>query len=138
MLYVLADASAGGLSPEGWARKVAGAAAAWGATRVVAEKNNGGDMIAAVLRGADRHLPVKLVHAHKHKVQRAAAVAALFEGGRARFAGDFPELEAELAGLSYDAPYQGPGRSPDRADAMVWALAELAEGNAAGPSVRAL
>jgi phage terminase large subunit-like protein len=149
--YVLADASAGGLSPEGWARKVAGAAQAWGASRVVAEANNGGNMIAAVLRAAAPGLSVKLVHARGHKVARAAAVSALFEGKRAKFAGVFAELEDELAGLSYDAPYQGPGRSgshrsgtwmgsrsPDRADAMVWALTELMPGVAREPTVRAL
>jgi phage terminase large subunit-like protein len=81
---------------------------------------------------------VKLVHARGHKVARAAAVSAFFEGGRAKFAGAFPELEDELAGLSYDAPYQGPGRSPDRADAMVWALTELMPGVAREPTVRSL
>ncbi len=136
--YVLADASAGGLSPEGWARKVAGAAAAWGAGQVVAEANNGGDMIRSVIRGAEPDLNVTLVHARAHKVARAAAVAAMFDGGRARFAGAFPALEDELVGLSYDQPYQGPGRSPDRADAMVWAMDALKPGGRAGPSVRAL
>ncbi|WP_243406154.1 terminase family protein [Sphingosinicella sp. YJ22] len=149
--YVLADASAGGLSPEGWARKVAGTAAAWGAGLVVAEANNGGDMIAAVLRAAAADLNVKLVHARGHKVARAAEVAAMFEGKRARFAGTFPALEDELVGLSYDQPYQGPGRSgahrsgtsmgsrsPDRADAMVWALRALMPGERREPGVRAL
>ena len=136
--YVLADASAGRLSPEGWARKVAGTAAAWGAGQVVAEANNGGDMIAAVLRAAAADLNVKLVHARGHKVARAAEVAAMFEGKRARFAGAFPELEDELVGLSYDQPYQGPGRSPDRADAMVWALRALMPGAGREPGVRAL
>jgi phage terminase large subunit-like protein len=136
--YVLQDLSAGGLSPEGWARKVAAAAQAWGAQRVVAEANNGGNMIASVLRAAAADLPVKLVHARGHKVARAAAVAALFEGGRAKFAGHFRELEDELAGLSYDQPYQGPGRSPDRADAMVWALTELRPGVAREPGGRGL
>jgi phage terminase large subunit-like protein len=136
--YVLQDCSVGGLSPEGWARKVAAAAEAWGAQRVVAEANNGGDMIAAVLRAAARDLPVKLVRAHKSKVARAAVAAALFEGGKAKFAGAFPALEDELAGLSYDLPYQGPGRSPDRADAMVWALTELVPGVGREPGVRSL
>jgi phage terminase large subunit-like protein len=135
--YVLADCSAGGLSPEGWARKVAGAAAAWDAGLAVAEANNGGDMIRSVLRAAAPDLPVKLVHARDAKVARAAAVAALFEGGRARFAGTFPALEDELAGLSYDQPYAGPGRSPDRADAMVWALDALMP-RGAGPAVRSV
>jgi phage terminase large subunit-like protein len=131
--YVLADLSAGGLSPEGWARKVAAAADAWGARRVVAEANNGGTMVEAVLRGAGLRLPVRLVHAADGKSARAAPVATLFEGKRAKFAGRFPALEDELAGLSWDPStcsgrgggYSGPGRSPDRADAMVWAMTEL-------------
>ncbi|HEX2763474.1 MAG TPA: terminase family protein [Allosphingosinicella sp.] len=123
--YVLADLSIAGASPEGWARKVAAAAEAWGADRVVAEKNNGGDMVASVLRGAGVGLPVTLVHAADGKAARAEPVAVLFESGRAKLAGRFPELEEELAGLSYGGGYQGPGRSPDRADAMVWALTEL-------------
>lgn len=58
-------------------------------------------------------------------VARAEPVAARMETGRVRLAGRFPELEDELAGLQVGADYQGPGRSPDRADACVWALAEL-------------
>lgn len=123
--YVLADCSAGGLSPEGWARKVAAAAEAWGADRVVAEKNNGGEMVASVLRAADELLPLRLVHAAEAKGRRAEPVATLFERGKAKLGGVFPELEDELAGMSETGAYEGPGRSPDRADAMVHALAEL-------------
>ena len=97
---VLADLSAGGLSPEGWALKVAGAATAWGAERVIAEANNGGQMVASVLKGAGLRLPVKLVHASEGKAARAAPVATLFESGRAGFAGRFPALEDELCALS--------------------------------------
>lgn len=123
--YVLADLSVAGLSPEGWARRVAAAAEAWGAHRVVAEANNGGRMVESVLRAAEVGLPVRLVHAADGKVARAAPVAALFESGRAWFAGRFPELEDQLCGLTWDGGYHGPGASPDRADAMVWALTEL-------------
>lgn len=125
MLYVLHDASVGGASPERWARAVAGAAAAWGADRVVAEKNQGGDMVASVLRLADVMLPVRLVSASRGKSARAEPVAALFETGRAKLAGRFRELEDELAGLLIGGGYSGPGRSPDRADACVWALSAL-------------
>lgn len=125
IFYVLADCSAGGLSPEGWARRAAVAAGAWGARRVVAERNNGGEMVAAVLRGADSGLPVTLVHAADGKAARAEPVAVLFEAGKARFAGAFPELEDELAGFT-PAGWLGPGASPDRADAMIWAMTELA------------
>jgi phage terminase large subunit-like protein len=135
--YVLGDHSARGLSPDGWARRVAAAAEAHGADRIVAEANNGGKMVEAVLRGAGRTLPLKLVHAAESKVARAEPVAALFESGRARLAGRFPELEDELAGLSYGGGYEGPGRSPDRADAMVWALSELLLGKRrAEPRIR--
>ncbi|HYJ30415.1 MAG TPA: terminase family protein [Allosphingosinicella sp.] len=123
--YVLADCSAAGAAPEVWARKVAAAAAAWGAHRVVAEANNGGRMVESVLLAADSGLPVKLVHASDGKSARAEPVAMLFERGRAKFAGRFPELEDELAGLAIGGGYEGPTRSPDRADAMVWALTEL-------------
>lgn len=137
--HVLADLSVGGVSPEGWARKAAAAAEAWGAQRIVAEANNGGRMVETVLRGAGLSLPVKLVHAAEGKAARAAPVATLFESGRAKLAGCFPALEDELAGLSWEGGYAGPGRSPDRADAMVWALTELMlQPRRAPPSIRAL
>ena len=114
-------------------------APAWRADRVIAEKNNGGAMVAAVLRSADAGLPVNLVHAAESKAARAESVAMLFEGGKAKLAGRFPELEDELAGLSYGGGYQGPGRSPDRADAMVWAMTELAaKTGRAEPQIRVL
>jgi phage terminase large subunit-like protein len=119
--HVLADWSEGGLSPEGWARRVAAAAEAHGADRVVAEKNQGGDMVGSVLKGASVTLPIPLVSATRGKAARAEPVAGLFEAGKARFAGRFPELEAQLGGLVPHG-YEGPGHSPDRADAMVWAL----------------
>ncbi|MEA3016782.1 MAG: hypothetical protein QOI38_1504 [Sphingomonadales bacterium] len=137
--YVLADASVSGVSADGWARKVAATAAAWRADRVVAEKNQGGHMVESVLRAADEMLPLKLVHAAEGKALRAEPVAALFEGGRAKLAGCFPELEDELAGLTIGGGYEGPGRSPDRADAMVWALGELMlEKRAVMPRIRRL
>jgi phage terminase large subunit-like protein len=123
--YVLADCSVAGLSPEGWAQAVADAAAAWGADRVVAEKNQGGEMVESVLRAAEADLPLKLVHAAEAKGRRAEPVTTLFERGKAKLAGGFPELEDELAGMTIGGGYQGPGRSPDRADALVHAMAEL-------------
>lgn len=136
--YVIADHSASGLSPEGWARAVAAAAAAHGADRVVAEANQGGAMVESVLRAADCALPVRLAHARRGKSARAEPVAALFERGRARFAGAFPELEDELCGLQIGGGYAGPGRSPDRADAMVWAMTELMLRGGGLPQVRGL
>ena len=137
-IYVLADETVQGLSPEGWARAVAAAAARWKADRVVAEANNGGAMVASVLKAAEAELPLTLVHASRGKVARAEPIALKFEAGRAYLAGRFPELEDEMAGLVAGGGYAGPGRSPDRADAMVWAMTELGGKGAAGPSVRRL
>ncbi|HEX8620814.1 MAG TPA: terminase family protein [Allosphingosinicella sp.] len=123
--YVLADASVAGVRPEGWALRVEAAASAWGADRVVAEGNQGGAMVEAVLRGANVVLPMRIEHAFDGKSARAEPVAALFESGRAKFAGGFPELEDQLAGMIAGGDYEGPGRSPDRADAMVWAMTAL-------------
>ena len=137
-LYVLEDASVRGLSPEGWANRVAGAALRWNTSVIVAEANNGGAMVESVLKAADLALRVRLVHASKGKCARAEPVALKFEAGKAFFAGAFPELEAELGGMSAGGGYDGPGRSPDRADAMVWALTVLGETRSGLPRVRRL
>jgi phage terminase large subunit-like protein len=120
--HVLADHSAAGLSPEGWAARVATAAEVHGADRVVVEINQGGDMVRAVLRAANAALPVRGVTAKAGKAARAEPIAALFEAGRVRLRGRFAELEAQLGGMVAGQGYTGPGASPDRADAMVWAL----------------
>jgi phage terminase large subunit-like protein len=123
--HVIADASVSGKLPEGWAAIVADAAAVYGADRVVAEANNGGAMVESVLRAADSGLPVKLVHASHGKVARAEPVMVLYKAGRVKHVGAFPELEDELCGMISGGSYEGPGRSPDRADALVWAMTEL-------------
>jgi phage terminase large subunit-like protein len=135
-LYVLEDASVRGLSPEGWASRVAAAAARWDTAQVVAEANNGGVMVESVLKAADTGLRVRLVHASRGKCARAEPIALKFETGRAFFAGEFPELEAELGGMIAGGGYEGPGRSPDRADAMVWAMTVLSETRSGLPRVK--
>jgi phage terminase large subunit-like protein len=139
---VRADCSVEKAGPEQWARAVAHTAAAWRADRVVAEKNNGGDMVMSVLRAAGLDgpgaLPVKLVHASRGKAARAEPVAALYEAGRVRHAGMFARLEDELCGIMAGGGYAGPGRSPDRADALVWALTELMLGTKSEPRVQVL
>lgn len=122
---VLADRSIPRPSPEAWARRVADTARDHGADRVIAEANQGGEMVRSVLKAADIALPVKLVHASRGKSARAEPVAALYEAGRVRHIGQFPMLEDELCGMLTAGGYEGPGRSPDRADALVWALSEL-------------
>jgi phage terminase large subunit-like protein len=136
--FVLADESVAGLSPDGWARAVVGAAARWRADKVVAEANNGGEMVRQLLRNADSGLAPKLVHASRGKVARAEPVSLLFESGRAFFVDAFPALEDELSGLQIGGGYDGPTRSPDRADAMVWAMSELSQARASVPRVRVL
>ena len=133
---VLADCSVEKASPETWARAVANAAQGWSADRVVAEANQGGAMVGSVLRAAEIALPLKLVHAARGKVARAEPVAALYEAGRVRHAGIFPRLEDELCGLIAGGRYEGPGRSPDRADALVWGLSELLLGRRGEPRIR--
>ena len=132
---VLADCSVRKPTPERWARAAANAARVWNADRVVAEANQGGEMVRSVLRAADIALPLKLAHATRGKVARAEPVAALYEAGRVRHAGQFPELEDQLCGLMAGGGYEGPGRSPDRADALVWALTELMLGRKREPRV---
>ncbi len=123
--YVIEDASVRGASPEGWAAAVAACFARHRADRVVAEKNQGGDMVRSVLVAADRGLPIRLVHASRGKSVRAEPVATLYEAGRVAHVGAFPALEDELCGMTANGSYEGPGRSPDRADALVWALTDL-------------
>jgi len=123
--YVIADATVEGATPEGWARAAAAAALLHGADRVVAEANNGGAMVESVLHAAEAGLPVRLVHASRGKVARAEPVAALYEAGRVAHRGSFPELEDQMCGMMLGGGYEGPGRSPDRADALVWGLTEL-------------
>ena len=117
---------------------VARTAAEWDASHVVAEANQGGAMVRSVLMAADPELRVKLVHASRGKSARAEPVAVRFERGQAFLAGIFPELEAELAGLQIGGKYEGPSRSPDRADACIWALTELSATRSGVPRVRML
>ncbi|WP_240325573.1 terminase large subunit domain-containing protein [Sphingomonas mesophila] len=135
---VLADASLPACGPDRWARVAVAAAEQWGASHIVAEANQGGAMVKSVLATAGAEVRVRLVYASSGKVARAEPVAMAMETGRARLAGVFPELEAELAGLQIGGRYDGPSRSPDRADAMVWAVSELMDARSGVPRVRAL
>jgi phage terminase large subunit-like protein len=137
--YVIGDHSVRGLSPEGWAGKVAAAAAGWGADAVVVETNQGGEMATSVLKARDAAMPVKPVFARYGKGERAEPVSWLFETGRAKFAGCFAELEDELCAMTAGGGFAGgAGRSPDRADAMVWAMSHLMLGAKAEARVLAL
>jgi phage terminase large subunit-like protein len=121
--YVLADLSLGSAAPNAWAAKVAEAYEAFGADRVVAEINQGGEMVEAVLRQHAPMIPFRAVHATRGKSKRAEPVAALYEQGRVRHRGLFKELEDQMSQVTAGG-YLGP-KSPDRVDALVWALTDL-------------
>ena len=120
--FVLQDGSCK-LSPEGWARQTANLFAHWEADRVIAERNFGGAMVESVLRAAAPELPVKLVTASRGKAVRAEPIAALYEQGKVSHVGHFDTLEDQMCAMT-PAGYVGEG-SPDRADALVWALTEI-------------
>ena len=136
--HVLADASVSATSPEGWASAVASCAAQHRADRVVAEANQGGAMVRSVLMAADVTLPLTLVRASRGKVARAEPVALLYARGKVRHCGRFVALEDEMCGLVAGGGYHGPGRSPDRADALVWGVSELLLGRRGKAGVRGL
>jgi len=121
--YVLHDGSTSE-SPDGWGRKVAGLYETWGASLIVAETNYGGKMVVFVIRSAMPNAPVKTMTASQGKHIRAEPVAALYEQGKVSHVGGFPALEDQMCNITHDG-YQGVG-SPDRLDALVWALTELA------------
>jgi phage terminase large subunit-like protein len=132
--YVLADASVGGLTPMGWARKATAVADAYAVDGLVVESNQGGEMAGTLLKQAGCTRPIKPVHATRSKAVRAEPVAALYEQGRVTHCGRFVALEEELMALGGTDG----GRSPDRADALVWALTDLMLNRPGGPRLRAI
>lgn len=117
-LWTIEDVS-GRYSPDEWARKAIDAFVRWKADRLVAEANQGGDMVEDVIRQRDRDVPIRLVHASRGKATRAEPVAALAEQGRAHHVGSHPALEDQLCTWVPGMP------SPDRMDAYVWAGTDL-------------
>lgn len=120
--YILADYSLTG-SPDTWAREVVTAYRDWKADRVVAEKNFGGDMVEYVITTADREHPIsfKSVSASRGKAVRAEPIAAQYERGKVHHVGMFPKMELEMVGWEPNSNMP----SPNRMDALVWALTEL-------------
>jgi len=125
--HVLADRSCR-LSPDGWARRAIEAYREFGADRIVAEVNNGGDLVEAVLRTVDQNIPYTAVHASRGKYLRAQPAAALYEQGKVTHADEFVVLEDQMCTYSPDSG----ASSPDRLDALVWALAYLFGGTTSG------
>jgi len=129
--YVIRDAS-GRFTPERWAYTACAAFQDHAADRIVAERNFGGEMVEATIRGVSPNVPVRMVQASRGKAVRAEPVVALFEQCKVHLAGLFPELEDQLCGWDPMAS----GASPDRLDAMVWALTDLMLGEAAPKPAR--
>jgi len=122
--YVLEDGSFRG-TPEEWARKAVALYRKWSADKIVAEKNQGGEMVSSVLRSVDRSVPVTLVHASRGKVVRAEPISALYEQGRVHHVGRFDKLEDQMCLFSVDNIRSPSFGSPDRVDALVWGLTEI-------------
>jgi phage terminase large subunit-like protein len=118
--YVIRDAS-GFYSPNEWALMATNLYVNYGCDRIVGERNQGGDMVAHTIYTVDRNLPVRLVNASRGKYARAEPVAALYEQGRVHHVGKLARLEDEMT--TY-VPGVSKG-SPNRMDALVWALTEL-------------
>jgi len=121
--YVLEDATIEAASPSAWAKAAVAAMDRHGATRMVAEVNQGGDMVEAVIRQVDPLVPYKPVHASKGKIVRAEPVAALYEQNRVKHARGLGDLEEQMCQMTTQG-FVGRG-SPDRVDALVWALYDL-------------
>jgi phage terminase large subunit-like protein len=121
--YVLSDVS-GHYQPHEWARAAITECTERRADRIVAEINNGGEMVEHTIRMIEPNVPFRAVHASRGKVVRAEPVSALYEQGRVHHVGMFPQLEDQMCSfvIDYDRSRDG---SPDRVDALVWALSEL-------------
>jgi phage terminase large subunit-like protein len=136
--YVLADVS-GRYAPAEWARTAIMAYRAHAADRIVAEVNNGGDMVEATLRMIDANVSFRAVRAARGKAIRAEPIAALYEQGRVRHVGAFPQLEDQMCAFASSTQSrfdrQATGGSPDRVDALVWAITELLVEPRAGAGV---
>ena len=118
--YVLADRSCR-LSPDGWARRAVRAHREFAADRIIGEVNNGGELVESVLRTVDGSIPYRAVRASRGKLVRAEPIAALYEQGKVFHVGPgLEDLEDQLCTWTPES-----GASPDRLDALVWALTEL-------------
>ena len=121
--YVIGDRTIQGRDPATWAHAAVAAYHDYAADRIVVETNQGGDLVVQVFKGIDANLPIKKVHASRGKFLRAEPIATLYAEGRVAHVGEFPELERQMCDFAADGLAHG--KSPDRLDALVWALTEL-------------
>ncbi len=119
--YILEDCTMSG-SPDAWARRAVRAYDEWKADRIIAEVNNGGDLVEAVIRTVNPKVAYRKVHASRGKTKRAEPIAAIYEQNRAHHVGSFPKLEDQMCSWN---PEDENADSPDRMDAAVWALTDL-------------
>lgn len=136
MGWILADESFAPAKPIQWAKRSIQLFYRLEADLIVAEINQGGDMVAAVIAAEDNTVPVRGVRANRGKALRAEPIAALYEQGRIRHAGRFPALEDEMCDFTHAGLSNG--RSPDRVDALVWALSELMLKKDISPRIRVM
>lgn len=122
--YVLEDASCRG-QPEVWAKAAVRMYRKWEADKIVAEKNQGGEMVSSMIKTVDRTVPIKLVHASRGKMVRAEPISSLYEQGRVHHVGRFDKLEDQMCLFSIDQLRGKSYGSPDRVDALVWGLTEI-------------
>ena len=133
-VYVLEDATAQGLPPDAWAMRAIALYRRLQADALVAEVNQGGDMVGAVLRNVDASVPLRTVHATRGKYVRAEPVAALYAQGKVKHAAPMPELEDQMCDFGIGG--LSSGASPDRLDALVWAVTDLTTRARAEPRIR--
>lgn len=134
--YVLADRSIAAARPDQWAARAIALYHHLHADALIAEVNQGGDMVASVIAAIDPTVPVTTVRAMRGKHRRAEPIAALYTQGRISHVGAFPALEDEMCDFAVDG--LSGGRSPDRLDALIWALAQLKLTSEASPRIRNL
>jgi predicted phage terminase large subunit-like protein len=121
--YVIGDRTIQGRDPATWAKAAVAAYHDYQADTIVVETNQGGDLLVQTFKGIDARVPVKKVYASRGKYVRAEPVSALYAEGRVAHVGEYPELERQMCDFAADGLAHG--KSPDRLDALVWALTEL-------------
>ena len=136
-IYVLEDATVAGLAPAGWALRAITLYRRLKADALVAEVNQGGEMVGAVLRNVDASVPLKTVHATRGKYLRAEPVAALYAQAKVKHVAP-PKQELEDQMCDFGLGGLSSGGSPDRLDALVWAVTELTGRAWQGPRIRGL
>lgn len=130
--YVLDDAS-GRYRAEEWARKAVAVFDSERADRIVAEVNQGGDLVEHTVRAIRANVPYKAVRATRAKMVRAEPVAAMYERGKVYHVGEFPALEDQMCSVTTGFDRKAAGYSPDRVDALVWAITDLLPNLSAAP-----